>query len=53
MWRQKLNFGLSKADAQENENLDLNQPTLDDITLDTVPSIRMIVSDVILDGIEN
>ena len=49
MWRQKLNFGLSKAEAQENENMDSNQATLDDITLDTVPSIRMIVSDVILD----
>jgi hypothetical protein len=62
MWRQKLKFGISEKmqpavheninDKKDNDDKDLNplETTLEDITLDTVQSIRMLVSDVVLDG---
>ncbi|TPX53946.1 hypothetical protein PhCBS80983_g06098 [Powellomyces hirtus] len=55
-WRQKIQFGMARrpkpaagdTDNQEPDPADL-ETTLDDITLDGVPSIRQLVSDVVLD----
>ncbi|KAJ1570119.1 hypothetical protein HK096_009274 [Nowakowskiella sp. JEL0078] len=47
-WRKKMEFGQARSELGvdfENDNV----PRLEDITLEGVPSIRMIVSDVILD----
>ncbi|KAJ3109655.1 hypothetical protein HDU97_003132 [Phlyctochytrium planicorne] len=47
-WRQGINFGRRKRDpVLENEDSDMVD--IDEITLDGVPSIRMLVSDVALD----
>ncbi|KAI9093776.1 DDHD domain-containing protein [Phlyctochytrium arcticum] len=49
-WRQKIEFGMTKTAAKESEKSEENEETtLADITLDGVPSIRQLVSDVILD----
>lgn len=49
MWRQKVKFGMKSAVG--DLAVDDNSTLLEDITLDTVPSIRMLVSDVVLDGL--
>jgi hypothetical protein len=48
MWRQKVKFGMKSA--VDDIAVDNDTTLLEDITLDTVPSIRMLVSDVVLDG---
>ncbi|RUP23231.1 LOW QUALITY PROTEIN: hypothetical protein BC936DRAFT_139035, partial [Jimgerdemannia flammicorona] len=54
LWRQDITFGMA-ADEDNVERdmgmpeLEDGQPTLDEITLEGVPNIRMIVSDVLLD----
>ena len=45
MWRQTWEIGLKKEKEKEDGQL-----SLEDITLEGVPSIRMLVSDVLLDG---
>ncbi|TPX60451.1 hypothetical protein SpCBS45565_g07522 [Spizellomyces sp. 'palustris'] len=54
-WRQKIQFGMSRKmkaagtnDAEANEQFE-TETTLEDITLEGVPSIRQLVSDVVLD----
>ena len=61
MWRQKLKFGVASEapsespgreaseTADQKGNKDALSVGLEDITLDTVQSIRMLVSDVVLD----
>ncbi|KAJ3053401.1 hypothetical protein HK097_004377 [Rhizophlyctis rosea] len=51
-WRHRVNFGAIRESNKEDKNgaPKIEQTTLEDITLDGVPSIRMLVSDVILDG---
>ncbi|KAI9028837.1 DDHD domain-containing protein [Phycomyces nitens] len=55
LWRHEIQFGMA-SDEEEGKESDLGlpdgddgPPTLDEITLDGVPNIRMIVSDVLLD----
>ncbi|CAO3611549.1 unnamed protein product [Mucor hiemalis] len=55
MWRQDVKFGMA-ADDEEGVEADLGTvgvedgcPTLDELTLDGVPNIRTVVSDVLLD----
>lgn len=57
MWRQEIKFGMA-ADDEEGFEADLGTlgvedgcPTLDELTLDGVPNIRTVVSDVLMDGI--
>ncbi|KAI8835317.1 DDHD domain-containing protein [Chytridium lagenaria] len=47
-WRQKINFGRNKKDPVLDQDDD-DRVDIDEITLDGVPSIRMLVSDVALD----
>jgi hypothetical protein len=56
MWRQDVKFGMA-ADDEEAVEADLGTvgvedgcPTLDELTLDGVPNIRTVVSDVLMDG---
>lgn len=56
MWRQDIKFGMA-ADAEEGYEADLGTvgvedgcPTLDELTLDGVPNIRAVASDVLMDG---
>lgn len=56
MWRQDIKFGMA-ADDEEGFEADLGTlgvedgcPTLDELTLDGVPNIRTVVSDVLMDG---
>lgn len=55
-WRQKIQFGLARkpkaagSKDKEAEDEDERETTLEDITLEGVPSIRQLVSDVVLDG---
>ncbi|CAG8469696.1 1840_t:CDS:10 [Acaulospora colombiana] len=54
-WRQEIKFGMASED--ENIQRDLGMPevaeegqtTLDEITLDGVPTLRMLISDVLMD----
>ncbi|KAL0146365.1 DDHD domain-containing protein [Mucor lusitanicus] len=55
MWRQDIKFGMA-ADDEEGFEADLGTlgvedgcPTLDELTLDGVPNIRTVVSDVLMD----
>ncbi|KAJ3009489.1 hypothetical protein HKX48_007915 [Thoreauomyces humboldtii] len=54
-WRQKIQFGMARKPKTEEEknkeppSLQDLEATLDDITLEGVPSIRQLVSDVVLD----
>ncbi|KAJ3036023.1 hypothetical protein HDV00_003116, partial [Rhizophlyctis rosea] len=51
-WRHGVHFGAVKAAAEGKDKEGapaVDETTLEDITLDGVPSIRMLVSDVILD----
>ncbi|KAL0075151.1 DDHD domain-containing protein [Phycomyces blakesleeanus] len=55
LWRHEIQFGMA-SEEEEGKESDLGMPdgddgspTLDEITLDGVPNIRMIVSDVLLD----
>ncbi|KAI8080257.1 uncharacterized protein B0P05DRAFT_579157 [Gilbertella persicaria] len=55
MWRQDVKFGMA-ADDEEEMEADLGMlgvedgcPTLDELTLEGVPNIRTVVSDVLLD----
>lgn len=56
MWRQDIKFGMA-ADDEDGVEADLGTvgvedgcPTLDELTLDGVPNIRTVVSDVLMDG---
>lgn len=56
MWRQDVKFGMA-ADGEEGIEADLGTvgvedgcPTLDELTLDGVPNIRTVVSDVLMDS---
>ncbi|KAH6568181.1 hypothetical protein BASA60_008753 [Batrachochytrium salamandrivorans] len=46
-WRQKIDFGMRKEE-EDNPGED-SELSLEDISLDGIPSIRMLVSDVIID----
>lgn len=53
-WRQEITFGMAAEDERVERDLGLpgnedGQTTLEEITLDGVPSIRMLVSDVVMD----
>ncbi|KAI8376523.1 DDHD domain-containing protein [Radiomyces spectabilis] len=55
MWRQEIKFGMA-SDDEEGVETDLGTlgvddgcPTLDELTLDGVPNLRTIVSDVLMD----
>ncbi|CAG8579722.1 7708_t:CDS:2 [Funneliformis mosseae] len=54
-WRQEIKFGMASED--ENVQRDLGMPnaeegqtTLEEITLEGVPTLRMLISDVLMDG---
>lgn len=56
LWRHEITFGMA-SDDEEGVEMDLGMigaddgcPTLDEVTLDGVPNIRLVVSDVLLDG---
>lgn len=56
MWRQDVKFGMA-ADDEEGIEADLGTvgvedgcPTLDELTLEGVPNLRTVVSDVLMDG---
>ncbi|RCH86290.1 hypothetical protein CU098_008070 [Rhizopus stolonifer] len=58
MWRQDVKFGMA-ADDEEEMEADLGMlgvedgcPTLDELTLEGVPNIRTVVSDVLLDAFD-
>jgi hypothetical protein len=55
LWRHQIRFGLGNED--EDEKIDISrpdveegQPTLEELTIDGVQSIRNIMSDVLLDS---
>ncbi|KAI8581099.1 hypothetical protein K450DRAFT_234642 [Umbelopsis ramanniana AG] len=53
-WRQDIVFGMASTDESVEADLGMPEaddgpPTLDELTLDGVPNIRMVVSDVLLD----
>ncbi|KAJ8652448.1 hypothetical protein O0I10_011915 [Lichtheimia ornata] len=55
LWRHEITFGMA-SDDEEGVEMDLGMigaddgcPTLDEVTLDGVPNIRLVVSDVLLD----
>ncbi|CAG8462337.1 9347_t:CDS:10 [Ambispora gerdemannii] len=53
-WRQEIKFGMASGDQDTQTDLGLQeneegQTTLDEITLDGVPTIRMLISDVLVD----
>lgn len=56
LWRHEIKFGMASSDdggveadlgAPDGED---GCPTLEELTLDGVPNIRMVVSDALLDG---
>lgn len=54
-WRQDIVFGMASEDEIIESDLgmpeaDDGQPTLSELTLDGIPNIRMVVSDVLLDS---
>ncbi|KAI8992096.1 hypothetical protein BDF20DRAFT_811924, partial [Mycotypha africana] len=56
MWRQDIKFGMAADDEEEGTEADLGtvgtedgRPTLDELTLDGVPNLRTVVSDVLMD----
>ncbi|CAO3614214.1 unnamed protein product [Cunninghamella blakesleeana] len=55
LWRQDLNFGVAGYDDETIEadlgllGVDDGIPTLDDLTLEGIPNIRSVVSDVLMD----
>lgn len=56
LWRRDIMFGMANDD-EENAEMDLGTvgaddgcPTLEELTLEGVPNIRLVVSDVLLDG---
>ncbi|CAO3638528.1 unnamed protein product [Cunninghamella echinulata] len=55
LWRQDLKFGLANNDDETIEadlgllGIDDGIPTLDDLTLEGIPNIRSVVSDVLMD----
>ncbi|CAG8441543.1 8477_t:CDS:10 [Cetraspora pellucida] len=54
-WRQDIKFGIASESEQIQRDLSLaisedGQPTLDEITLDCVPNLRMLISDALVDG---
>ncbi|CAG8443107.1 822_t:CDS:10 [Ambispora leptoticha] len=53
-WRQEIKFGMASVDQDAQTDLGLQaeeegETTLDEITLDGVPTIRMMISDVLMD----
>lgn len=54
-WRRQIVFGMANDDEELQRDLSTPEaeegcPTMDDIMLDGVPTIRMLVSDVLMDG---
>jgi hypothetical protein len=54
-WRRQITFGMANEDEELQRDLSTPEveegcPTMDDIMLDGVPTIRMLVSDVLMDG---
>lgn len=54
-WRRQIIFGMANDDEELQRDLSTTEveegcPTMDDIMLDGVPTIRMLVSDVLMDG---
>lgn len=56
LWRQDLKFGVAGYDDETIEadlgllGVDDGIPTLDDLTLEGIPNIRSVVSDVLMDS---
>lgn len=55
LWRHQIRFGLGNEDEVERNDIDRvdreeGQPTLEELTIEGVQSIRSIVSDVLLDS---
>ncbi|CAG8546438.1 7867_t:CDS:10 [Diversispora eburnea] len=52
-WRQDIKFGMASEKDQTLHDLSLSfgegQPTLDEIKLDSVPNLRMLISDALVD----
>ncbi|CAG8800655.1 35159_t:CDS:2, partial [Racocetra persica] len=53
-WRQDIKFGIASESEQIQRDLSLaiseeGQPTLDEITLDCVPNLRLLISDALVD----
>ena len=48
-WRHRVSLDVDNTEAPELEDPSANKYTLKDITPDTLPSVRGIVSDVMLD----
>lgn len=59
LWRHEISFGMASDDDDKELEMDLGtvgaddgSPTLDELTLEGVPNIRLVVSDVLLDGMQ-
>lgn len=59
LWRHEISFGMASDDDDKDLEMDLGtigaddgSPTLDELTLEGVPNIRLVVSDVLLDGMK-
>lgn len=53
MWRQDIKFGMAADDVEADlgtVGVEDGCPTLDELTLDGVPNLRTVVSDVLMDG---
>lgn len=56
LWRQDIKFGIASDDDESIEadlgmlGIDDGCPTLDELTLDGIPNIRTVVSDVLMDS---
>lgn len=54
-WRQEIRFGISTEEEEVEADLGMPHgddgcPTLEELTVDSVPNIRTMVSDVIMDS---
>lgn len=56
-WRQEIKFGISREEGLQHTEADLGMPdgddgcpTLEELTVDSVPNIRSLVSNVIMDS---
>src|SRR6266498_3672073 len=54
-WREVIKFGMASEDENVQRDLGVSeaeegQTTLEEITLEGVPSLRMLISDVLMDG---
>ncbi|RIB19658.1 DDHD domain-containing protein [Gigaspora rosea] len=53
-WRQDIKFGIASEDEQIQRDLSLaiseeGQPTLDEVTIEGIPNLRMLISDALVD----